>query len=84
MIQREVTLDYSGEHTRLACWFWRPAKTNFQKFAALLEIKRTIPNRPDKSVADLLPMKHLPGIKCLLQVEITCANFDHVREDNDE
>ena len=19
----------SGEHTRLACWFWRPAKTNF-------------------------------------------------------
>jgi len=50
----------------------------------LLQIKRTITNRPHKSVADLLPMKHLAGIQRLLQIEIRRANFNHVREDNDE
>jgi hypothetical protein len=30
-----------------------------QNVAALLEIKRTIPNRPDKPLANLLPMKDL-------------------------
>ena len=59
MIEREVTCNNSGERTRLAWWFWRPAKTNFQKFATLLEIKRTITNRSNRSIADLLPMKHL-------------------------
>src|SRR5437588_12827811 len=30
----------SGEHTRLACWFWRPAKTNFLESDSVATIAR--------------------------------------------
>src|SRR6478736_3441603 len=50
MIQGTVTRDNSGERTRLACRFWRPAKTNFQSTTALFDIHRQIANRSDKSV----------------------------------
>jgi hypothetical protein len=84
MIERKIMRDNSGEHTRLACWFWRPAKTNFQKIVLLLRINRVIPNRSDKAVARLFPMKNLPGIKRHCEIEIRRANRDHIREDNDE
>ena len=30
----------SGEHTRPACWFWRPAKTNFQTRDRTCDVQR--------------------------------------------
>ena len=58
MIEREITRDYSVEQSprRPGCF----AIPNCQYIAALLDINRQIANRSDKSVADLLPMKHLP------------------------
>ena len=37
-----------------------------------------MPNRSDKSVAGLFPMKHLAGIKRLREIEIRGGNFSHV------
>jgi hypothetical protein len=44
----------------------------------------TVANCPRKSVADLLPMKDLPGIKRHCEIEIRRVNRNHIREDNDE
>ena len=84
MIEREVARDNSGERACLACWFWRSAKTNFQNAAVLFEKNRQIPNRPDKPIAGSFPVKHLAGIKALLEIEIRCKNLNHIREDNNE
>ncbi len=50
----------------------------------LLDVNGTVANCPRKSVADLLPMKDLPGIKCHHEVEIRRGKRSHIREDNDE
>src|SRR3954471_20343474 len=49
VIKRKIARNNSREHTRLACGRWRLAIANFQKFAALLEIKSTIRDRPHKA-----------------------------------
>src|SRR5216117_2542406 len=58
MIERKIMRDDSGEHTRLACWFWRPAKTNFQNIVVLLCVNRVLPDGSRKSVTSLFPMKN--------------------------
>src|SRR5438093_6715053 len=78
MIQREIMRNNSGERTRLACWFSRLAKTDFQNIVVLLHTRRDIPNRSHKSVAGLFPMKDLAGIKRHRQIEIWCGNFNEL------
>src|SRR5439155_24690999 len=80
MIEREVMRDESGERVRLACWFWRLAKTNFQKPVPLLDVKGAIVNCSYKSLSGLLPMKDLAGVKRLLQIKIRRGNSDKMHE----
>jgi len=69
MIEREVTRNDLGSRARLACWFRRLAKTNFQNVPALLHVNRAIANHPVKTVADFFPVKYLAGIQGHSQVE---------------
>ena len=80
MIEREVMRDESAERVRLACWFWRLAKTNFQKPVPLLDVKGAIVNCSYKSLSGLLPMKDLAGVKRLLQIKIRRGNSDKMHE----
>src|SRR4051794_35563957 len=79
MIQRKIMRNNSGEHTRSACWFWRPAKTNFEDIV-LLRVNRILSDGSHKSGASPLPMKHLAGIERLLEIEIRCVNFNGAHE----
>src|SRR5437870_6623904 len=75
MIEREVVRDESWERARLACWFWRLAKTNFQKLIALLDVNGGIAYCSHKSVSAFFPMKDLTRIQRHRQIEIRCGNF---------
>src|SRR5439155_15172696 len=80
MIETKIMCDDSGEPARLACWFWRPAKTNFQNIVVLLCVNHVLPDGSHKPVADLLPMKDLPGIKCHHEVEIRRGKLCEIHE----
>jgi len=55
---------------RLACWFWRPAKSNFQNIVFFLYVRCNVGDGSCKSAARLFPMKNLAGIKCHPQIKI--------------
>ena len=92
MIEREVSphqaLNWTGELLRTRPPTRRRRSSalhqHSQRVAALLDINSAITNRSHKSVTGILPMKHLAGIKRLLEIEIRRKNFNHGYEDNAE
>ena len=80
MIEREVISDNSGERTRLACGFWRLAKTNFYDLATLLDVNRQIANRPHKSIAGFFPMKDLSRVERHRQIKIRRRNLHQLHK----
>ena len=64
MIEREII----AHNVRAAVW-------RKKSLAALLQVNRSITNRPAKSPVDLFPMKHLAGLECLREIEIRRRNF---------
>ncbi len=53
-----------------------------QHLAALLNMNRLILDRPDKPAVDLLPMKDLTRIECLLEIEIGRGNRSELHKEN--
>jgi len=82
MIEREVTRhevpSWSGERRRAQSVRRRRSSALHQysqRVCALFDVNSQIPNRPRESTSVLLPMKHLAGIKRLLEIKIGRTNF---------